>query len=146
MTIENPLPAPRRVGKDGYPNSLLLIITLRPMRSSRRYRGFFECLRLHAREQGLLMAHRYGICIFFGAERICAAAHRRDLVNWLIDRPEVKEVHVYGLMHLRHLTHPQLARTATDISEADVQLAFQTLQCVAQGVIKYWQAYLAGKA
>jgi hypothetical protein len=149
MFIESPLPPLpplRRVGKHGYPNSLLLVITLRPMRTQRRIRTFFERLRLHAREQGLLMAHKFGVCVFFGAERICNSAHRRDLVNWLIDRPEVDRVFVSGLTHLRDLTQPKRQLATHDVRDTEIQAASLTVQRIALGVTKYWQAYLVGKA
>jgi hypothetical protein len=50
-----------------YPNSFVLAVRQRGAHTRRPQRAFFGALHWEARHQGLVMGHKLGLCVFFGA-------------------------------------------------------------------------------
>jgi hypothetical protein len=124
----------------------VLIVRLRGAPCRRERRAFFARMHAEARRLGVVMSHKLGVCLFFGAERICAGAHRHQMVNWLIDQPEVRSVDVDELRHLGDLL-AQRSRFAADIgpSATQRQAGRDLVRRVAAGAVAQWAVYLQGR-
>jgi hypothetical protein len=133
-----------------YPNSFVLAIRLRGAPTRRDQRAFFAGLHAEARHQGLVMGHKFGLCVFFGAERLCTGHSRHQMINWLVDHQEVRTVEVSQLVAFANLfasdpkTNP-LIRALRDLApelRAFTQLALGRAAC---GTLAQWSAYLGGR-
>jgi hypothetical protein len=142
MNPNDPFVKPRR-----HPNCLVLIVRLRGAPCRRERRAFFARMHAEARRLGVVMSHKRGVCLLFGAERICASAHRHQMVNWLIDQPEVRCVDIDELRHLGDLfQHRRLAPTQDGgLTPEQRQGARDLLRRVAAGAVAQWAMYLEGR-
>jgi hypothetical protein len=125
MTAQFPFVRPRP-----YPNSFVLVVQLRGGPTRRQQRAFFGALHAEARHHGLVMGHKLGLCVFFGAERLCTNHSRHQMLNWLVDHVEVRAVQVSRLVGFASVfkdgTHDN------------------RLQRAARGTLVQWAAYLGG--
>jgi hypothetical protein len=99
-----------------------------------------------ARRLGVVMAQKLGLCVIYSAERICTSAHRHQIVNWLMDQPEVASISVGSLHHLGDLFSSKL-RVWSDVplsAEARIAAQMQVYRAAA-GVTKQWVGYLTGR-
>lgn len=140
MNPDYPFVKPRR-----HPNSLALVVRLRGSPTRRQQRAFFSRLHQEARRLGLVMARKFGLCIFLGAERICGSAHRHQLVGWLIDQKEVADVVVGKLEHLADLKIPLPdERERPSYMPDEAETLHRLIEQVTFGVIKQWTGYVFG--
>ena len=143
MTDELPFPfvKPRR-----HPNSLVLTVKLHGAPCRRLRRAFFARMHQEARRLGIVLSHKRGVCVLFGAERICTTAHRHQMLNWLSDQPEVALVGIDPLGHLSDLflPHSRLLRREGSRSADEVAAVRAVLVQVAGGAIKQWVRYVTG--
>lgn len=141
MKPDFPFVKPRR-----HPNCLILVVQLRDAPCRRLRRAFFARMHAEARRLGVVLSHKLGVCLLFGAERICSSAHRHQMVSWLIDQPEVARVDVGDLAHLGDLF--QQKRRASGLkgpaSTEDHVAAQRLVTRVATGAVAQWTRYLAG--
>jgi len=136
-----PFVKPRR-----HPNSFALSVKLRGAPCRRLRRAFFARMHQEARRLGIVLSHKWGVCVLFGAERMCASAHRHQMVNWLIDQPEVAHVSVGSLEHLGELFSPKsrALRGRSEFTGDDVAAVRALLLRVAGGAVKQWTRYVTG--
>lgn len=71
---------------------------VRSVANGRSRRRFYRDLAEHSRTLGLVMGQAGGWCAFLGAERVCTARHRHDLLAWLVDDERTKCVETYRTM------------------------------------------------
>ncbi len=133
-----------------YPNSFVLAVRLRGAPTHRDQRAFFAALRAEARHQGLVMGHKFGLCVFFGAERLCTGHSRHQMINWLVDHPEVRAVEVSQLVAFASLfaTDPKAnpwMRALRDLAPELRACAHAALLRAARGALVQWAAYLGGR-
>ncbi len=140
MNPDYPFVKPRR-----HPNCLLLIVHLRNAPCRRRRCAFFARMHAEARRLGVVMGHKLGLCLLFGAERICTTAHRHQITNWLMDQPEVEEVVVGQLVHLGNLFQRKPAR-GNGFAAADSEAVRDLTSRVVSGALIQWLLYLWGRA
>jgi hypothetical protein len=132
------------------PNSFVLAIRLRGAPTRRDQRAFFAALHTEARHQGLVMGHKFGLCVFFGAERLCTGHCRHQMINWLVDHPEVRAVEVGQLVAFASLfaldpkAHP-LMRALGGLTPELRAFAHVALLRAAYGTLVQWAAYLGGR-
>jgi hypothetical protein len=137
-----PFVKPRR-----HPNCVVLVVHLRHAPCRRLRRAFFTRMHAEARRLGVLMSHKLGVCLLFGAERICTTAHRHQMTTWLMDQPEVAHIEVGRLGHLGDLFLANFRGAGLDRPlHAHQQAAARSLmQRVAGGVVLQWAKYLTGQ-
>lgn len=142
MNPEYPFVKPRR-----HPNCLFLVVHLRGAPSRRLRRAFFARMHAEARRLGVVLSHKLGVCLLFGAERICSSAHRHQMVNWLIDQPEVALVDVGELEHLADLFQRKLrvGGLVGPLSHNERVAARALARRVAAGAVAQWTQYLSGR-
>jgi hypothetical protein len=132
-----------------YPNSFILAVRLRGAPTRRQQRAFFSAMHAEARHHGLVMGHKFGLCIVFGAERLCTNHSRHQMINWLVDHQAVRGIEVSQLMAFASLFSPDSERNplirnlgpATPEQIAAVQMA---LHRAAYGTLLQWVAHLRG--
>ena len=83
--------------------------------SSRR--RFYRDLAEHARTLGLVMGQAGGWCVFLGAERVCTARHRHDVLAWLVDDERTHRIDAVRTMgsayELYRAVDPRVARAGS---------------------------------
>ncbi len=139
MRPEYPFVPPRR-----HPNCLMLIVRLRGAPCRRRRRAFFARMHAEARRLGIVMSQRLGLCLLFGAERICTTAHRHQMTTWLMDQPEVRSIQVGELFHLGDLFERDGRRRQQDtaaVASNESDLASRLIG----GLLMQWLLYLWGR-
>jgi hypothetical protein len=142
MNPDHPFVKPRR-----HPNSLVLVVRLRHAPCRRQRRAFFARMHAEARRLGVLLSHKLGVCLLFGAERICTSAHGHQMVAWLIDQSEVAHVEVFQLVHLGDLFSRRLRIESADgaaLTEPERQAGRALLRRIAIGAVAQWAQYLQG--
>lgn len=130
-----------------HPNCLILVVHLRSAPSRRYRRAFFARMHAEARRLGVVLSHKVGLCLLFGAERICTTAHRHQMVTWLIDQPEVARVEVGELVHLADVFQKASRANGTKVPTSPVERAAAQalLLRVATGAVAQWTQYLVGR-
>ncbi len=136
-----PFVKPRR-----HPNCLFLVVHLRNAPCRRLRRQFFGRMHAEARRLGIVLSHKLGVCLLFGAERICTNAHRHQMLNWLIDQPEVASVGIGELAHLADVFQRRIRAVRHDAS-APLEAAFADAlaERVAGGALAQWTQYVKGR-
>jgi uncharacterized protein YggL (DUF469 family) len=129
-----------------YPNCFVIAVQLRGAPTRRQHHDVFVTLHREARHHGLVMGRKVGLCVFFGAERLCTNHSRHQMINWLVDHRAVRAIHVSELMALVHLFQPDgpLIRRLGDIPEEDRQTVHILLERAAWGTVNQWLAFLRG--
>lgn len=142
MNPDYPFVKPRR-----HPNCLFLVVHLRGAPCRRLRRAFFARMHAEARRLGVVLSHKLGVCLLFGAERICTSAHRHQMVAWLIDQPEVATVDVGELAHLGDIFQQKLRVGGLDgpLSASERAGARTLAKRVAAGAVAQWTQYLSGR-
>jgi hypothetical protein len=133
-----------------YPNSFVLAIRLCGAPTRRDQRAFFATLHAEARHQGMVMGHKFGLCVFFGAERLCTSHSRHQMINWLIDHEEVRTVEVSQLVAFADVfaSDPKanpLIRALRDLAPELRAFTHVALLRAAYGTLVQWAAYLGGR-
>lgn len=141
MNPDYPFVKPRR-----HPNCLFLVVHLRGAPCRRLRRAFFARMHAEARRLGVVLSHKLGVCLLFGAERICTSAHRHQMVAWLIDQPEVATVDVGELAHLGDIFQQKLRLNCVDgpLGRRDKHAARTLTLRIATGAVAQWTRYLSG--
>ncbi|HQQ71813.1 MAG TPA: hypothetical protein PLL92_16085 [Alicycliphilus sp.] len=141
MNPDYPFVKPRR-----HPNCLFLVVYLRGAPCRRQRRAFFARMHAEARRLGVVLSHKLGVCLLFGAERICTSAHRHQMVAWLIDQPEVATVDVGELAHLGDIFQQKLRLSNVDgpLGRHDKHAARTLTLRIATGAVAQWTRYLSG--
>lgn len=133
-----------------YPNSFVLVVQLRGAPTRRQRRAFFGRLYGEARHHGLVMGHKYGLCVFFGAERLCTNHSRHQMINWLVDHEEVRAIEVSRLLALASVFAPDgpllrsYVRALGAIPLWQKDALHVILDRAAAGAVQQWAAYLRG--
>lgn len=129
-----------------HPNCLFLCVQLRGGPSRRLRRAFFARMHAEARRLVVVLSHKLGVCLLFGAERICTSAHRHQMVNWLIDQPEVATVDVGELAHLGDVFQQKLRLRCVDgpLGPRQKLTAQALISRVALGAVAQWTRYPSG--
>jgi hypothetical protein len=142
MNPEYPFVKPRR-----HPNSLVLVVYLRNAPCRRLRRNFFARMHAEARRLGMVMSHKLGVCVLFGAERVCGSAHRHQIVNWLMDQPEAQRVDIGQLRHLGDLFLPRLHIEGLDgpLHDQEREGARRLMRRLGAGAVAQWVQYLQGR-
>lgn len=136
-----PFVAPQR-----HPNCLFLVVHLHGAPCRRMRRRFFIRMHGEARRLGIVMAHKLGVCLLFGAERMCTNAHRHQMLTWLIDQPEVASVDIGDLAHLADIFQEAIRPMRLNDTWADAPLFPDALaKRVASGAVAQWTRYLDGR-
>lgn len=142
MKPDFPFVKPRR-----HPNCLILVVHLCGAPSRRYRRAFFARMHAEARRLGVVLSHKIGLYLLFGAERICTSAHRHQMVAWLIDQPEVARVEVGELTHLADVFQKASRASGSKVpTSSEERAAAQALMLrVATGAVAQWTHYLVGR-
>ncbi len=101
-------------------------------------------MHAEARRLGIVMSQRLGLCLLFGAERICTTAHRHQMTTWLMDQPEVRSIQVGELFHLGDLFERDGRRRQQDtatVASNESDLASRLIG----GLLMQWLLYLWGR-
>lgn len=132
------------------PNCAVFTFTLRGSPTLYERRSFQRCLHRRARELGLVLSQKHGLCIAFGAERICTNAHRHQLLTWLVDHPEVAQVELSHLHALRQIVagqvpalQPTTAHAAAWASNASTLR--NAWRKAALGAARQWSSFISGR-
>jgi hypothetical protein len=142
MNPDYPFVKPHR-----HPNCVMLVVYLRGAPCRRERRAFFARMHAEARRLGVVLSHKLGVCLLFGAERICTTAHRHQMTTWLMDQPEVSHIDVGPLAHLANLFLPnaRVAGRAGPLTAEARDAARALVRRVATGAVAQWSRYLTGE-
>jgi hypothetical protein len=130
----------------GYPNCVALVIELQYRLTLRERRAFVRRLHQRSRELGLIVSHKYGACVFIGAERVCGSVHRHALTNWLSDQPEVRVVHLGQLGNLSAMArHAEVLTPGASVPQDDRQAARLVFGSLALRAACQWLRFIEGR-
>jgi hypothetical protein len=128
------------------PNSFVLAVQLRGAPTRQQRHHFFVRLHSEARHQGLVMGQKWGLCVFFGAERLCTNHSRHQMINWLVEHSQVRTIEVSRLEALSTLFQADgpLIRALGTTAHEDKEAMRACLERAAWGAVQQWAAYLWG--
>lgn len=129
-----------------YPNCFVILVQLRGAPTRRQRHDFFVRLHGEARRQGLVMGHKLGLCVFYGAERLCTNHSRHRMIDWLVDHRAVQALEISRMVALSLLIDadgPGL-RGLGDLSARDKAAVRLVLAHAAAGAVLQWAAFLGG--
>jgi hypothetical protein len=130
----------------GYPNCVALVLELQCRLTLRERCAFFRRLHQRSRELGLVFSHKYGACVFFGAERPCGSVHRHALTNWLSDQHEVRAVHLGQLGNLSALArHADALPPDMPFTQGERQAGRLVFGLLVLRVAYQWLRFIEGR-
>lgn len=123
--------------------ALLITLVLRRQLNKAAQRRFWRRMRAALRCRSLVLGQALGLCVVLGVGHAPSRRDERFLVRWLLDQPEVREVHIGPRTSMQDIVSPELAVRAPGqdrLEGAELRLAQALIRVVLHRALRHYAA------